>query len=156
METTPVGPRDTRWSIDEPTYRVLVWYPTACCDEFRHSRMSDWIMDSELQQLGRRLVGQWTTEATHPELPGTVISGLSQVEWLEGEQFLIFLTDDGWAFVMGRESSAGSFASSDAPFPQRMSYTFEHDDQTISGKGQLSYDDVDWNDALEITYRRTS
>ena len=42
-------------------------------------------MNAELQSLGRRLVGRWTTEATHPALPGTVISGSSQVEWLEGE-----------------------------------------------------------------------
>ena len=46
-------------------------------------------MNAELQSLGRRLVGRWTTEATHPALPGTVISGSSQVEWLEGERFLI-------------------------------------------------------------------
>lgn len=36
-----------------------------------------------------RLVGSWTTEATHPAMPGVVVHGTSVVEWLEGEQFLI-------------------------------------------------------------------
>ena len=42
-------------------------------------------------------------------------------------------TDDGWALAMARNSPAGSFASSDAPFSQRMTYTFEDEDQTMSG-----------------------
>ena len=49
-------------------------------------------MDTELQTLGRRLVGEWTTQATHPEMPGTVIEGSSQFEWLAGNQFLIIHT----------------------------------------------------------------
>lgn len=36
-----------------------------------------------------RLVGTWTTEATHPALPGLVVQGTAVVEWLEGERFLI-------------------------------------------------------------------
>ncbi len=36
-----------------------------------------------------RLVGAWTTEATHPSLPGVVVHGTVAVEWLEGERFLI-------------------------------------------------------------------
>ncbi len=36
-----------------------------------------------------RLVGTWTTEATHPAVPGVVVHGTAIVEWLEGEQFLI-------------------------------------------------------------------
>jgi hypothetical protein len=150
-------------------------------------------MNTDLQSLGRRLVGRWTTEATHPAVPGTVISGSSQVEWLEGERFLIYRTqydhadfpdaisiigdtdglhmhyfdsrgvkrlfeltvaDDGWAIAMGRHSDAGAFVSSDAPFSQRMTYIFEDADQTMSGKGELSYDDANWDDDLEITYRR--
>ena len=66
------------------------------------------------------------------------------------------LIDDGWTVVMDRHSPAGSFASDDAPFAQRMTYTFEHQDQTMSGKGELSHDDLHWEDDLEITYRRTS
>ena len=35
------------------------------------------------------LLGAWTTEATHPALPGVVVHGTSVMEWLEGERFLI-------------------------------------------------------------------
>jgi hypothetical protein len=144
-------------------------------------------MDSDLQSLGRRLVGRWTTEATHPAIPGTVISGSSQVEWLDGERFVIYRTHydhpdfpdaisiigdteglrmhyfdtrgvyrlfeltvaaDGWAISMG--------LCGDPPFAQRMTYTFDEADQTMLGNGQLSYDDVTWDDDLDITYRRAS
>lgn len=36
-----------------------------------------------------RLVGTWTTEATHPSVPGVVVRGTATIEWLEGERFLI-------------------------------------------------------------------
>jgi hypothetical protein len=36
----------------------------------------------------RRLVGEWTTEMTHPNFDG-VVHGTVTVEWLEGERFLI-------------------------------------------------------------------
>src|SRR4029079_8165220 len=36
-----------------------------------------------------RLVGTWTTEATHPAVPGVVVHGTVTIEWLEGERFLI-------------------------------------------------------------------
>jgi hypothetical protein len=37
-----------------------------------------------------RLVGSWTTEATHPALPGLVVRGTASIEWLPGERFLIY------------------------------------------------------------------
>ena len=41
------------------------------------------------------LVGTWTTEATHPMVPGVIVHGTATVKWLEGERFLNFhaLTD---------------------------------------------------------------
>ena len=36
-----------------------------------------------------RWLGHWTTEMTHPALPGVVVHGSASVEWLEGERFLI-------------------------------------------------------------------
>jgi hypothetical protein len=45
-------------------------------------------LDPAHQHLGR-LVGTWTTEATHPAVPGVVVHGSAVVEWLEGERFLI-------------------------------------------------------------------
>ena len=44
----------------------------------------------EISSLGRRLVGSWTTEATHPQMPGVIITGSNTFEWLDGDQFLIF------------------------------------------------------------------
>jgi hypothetical protein len=41
-----------------------------------------------LEQLNG-LVGTWTTEATHPALPGLVVHGTVEINWLEGERFLI-------------------------------------------------------------------
>ena len=150
-------------------------------------------MNADLQDMGRRLVGRWTTEATHRGLPGAIIRGSSEIEWLEGERFLIYrssydhpdipdsisiigdtdglrmhyfdargvhrifkvtVTGEEWEMTMDRHSSAGSFASPDAPFSQRITYTFEDEDRTMSGKAMLSYDNVKWDDDLEITYRR--
>ena len=37
-----------------------------------------------------RLVGTWTTEATHPASPGLVVHGTAEITWLEGERFLIY------------------------------------------------------------------
>ena len=36
-----------------------------------------------------RLVGSWSTTATHPAMPGVVVHGTVEVEWLEGKRFLI-------------------------------------------------------------------
>src|SRR5256885_12994816 len=47
-------------------------------------------MNADLQDLGRRLVGRWTTEATHRGLPGAIIRWSSEIEWLDGERFLIY------------------------------------------------------------------
>ena len=41
-----------------------------------------------LQPLDR-LVGLWSSEATHPALPDVVVSGTLTAEWLEGRRFLI-------------------------------------------------------------------
>src|SRR5262245_34544178 len=50
-----------------------------------HNRMTT---EPALEPLDR-LVGTWTTEATHPALPGVVVHGTAVVEWLEGKRFLI-------------------------------------------------------------------
>jgi hypothetical protein len=142
---------------------------------------------TEIQKLGGRLVGRWTTEATHPAVPGTIIRGSSHAEWLEGERFLIYRTHydhadfpdalsvigetdglqmhyfdtrgvyrlfdvtvaaGGWAIAMGRHA--------DPAFSLRVTYEFEHADQKMLGKGQLSRDGKNWDDVLEITYWRVS
>jgi hypothetical protein len=45
-------------------------------------------LEQQLETLGR-LVGSWVTEATHPMMPGLVVLGTVEVEWLEGKRFLI-------------------------------------------------------------------
>jgi hypothetical protein len=45
-------------------------------------------LERTLEQLDR-LVGSWRTEATHPALPGIVVQGTVDIEWLEGKRFLI-------------------------------------------------------------------
>ena len=150
-------------------------------------------VQSDLQQLGRRLIGRWTTDATHPYLPGAAIRGSGEIEWLDGERFLVFrssydhpeipnaisiigdtdglrmhyfdsrgvhriyevtVSKDGWEITMSRHAPAGSFASADGAFSQRLRFSFEDQDRTMSGKGRLSHDDVNWEDDLQITYQR--
>lgn len=44
---------------------------------------------SEAMRPFDRLVGNWTSEATHPMMPGTVVRGSTTIEWFEGGRFLI-------------------------------------------------------------------
>jgi hypothetical protein len=150
-------------------------------------------MTTDLHRLGSRLVGRWSTEATHPGLPGAAIRGSSEIEWLEGQRFLIYrssydhpdipdsisivgdtdglqmhyfdsrgvhrtlaltVAETGWEMLMDRSAPAGSFASSDAPFSLRMTYTFDDEDRVMSGDGELSHDGLTWQDDMQITYRR--
>jgi hypothetical protein len=140
-------------------------------------------MSSELQDLGRRLVGAWTTEARHQLLPDEAIAGSSQVEWLAGERFLIYRTHYDHADLPDALAMLGDTAglqmhyfdtrgvyrlfdltvtsegwAIERPkgaeaFAQRMTYRF--DDDRMDGTSQLSYDGVTWEDDLEIVYRRS-
>jgi hypothetical protein len=152
-------------------------------------------VSSDLERLGRRLVGAWTTEATHPDVPGTTVSGAAEVQWLEGERFLIFrahndhpdfpdsiaiigdtdglrmhyfdsrgvhriyemrVTDDGWEIARDAARRDAPEIGRDAPeFSQRLTVTFEGDDNTMAGRSKLSFDDKTWQDDLQITYRRS-
>ena len=127
-------------------------------------------------------VGVWTTEATHPVVPGTVVHGQAVFEWLEGERFLIVRARNDHPDFPDSISVIGSvderiamyyFDSRgihriyemsvgdgewrlwrDAPgFSQRFSGTFAEDGNSITGLWQLSRDDSTWDDDLEITYR---
>lgn len=46
-------------------------------------------MSSVTLDLLDRLVGSWTTEATHPLMPGVTVHGEAHIEWLEGKKFLV-------------------------------------------------------------------
>ncbi len=128
-------------------------------------------------------VGEWTTEATHPAVPGTVVRGEAVFEWLEGERFLInrarndhpdfpdsisviglveariamyYFDSRGVHRVYEMSLSEGVWKLwRDAPeFSQRFTGTFAEDGNTITGLFKLSRDDSTWDDDLEITYRR--
>ena len=43
----------------------------------------------ELMEPFGALVGDWTTESTHPAFGDTVVPGRARFEWLSGERFLI-------------------------------------------------------------------
>jgi hypothetical protein len=129
-----------------------------------------------------KLVGTWTTEATHPEFPGTVVRGRSEIEWLEGERFLIVrarldhpefpdaisIIGDTDGLRMHYFDSRGvhriyetsisddswDIRRDSSEFSQRMRHTFEDDGNTMVGVSQLSRDGKTWDDDLEVTYRR--
>lgn len=46
-------------------------------------------MTAEALKSLNRGVGRWLTELVHPALPGEVNRGTTDIEWLEGERFLI-------------------------------------------------------------------
>ena len=110
------------------------------------------------------------------------MSGTAQVEWLEGERFLIFRSrndhpdfpdsvsilgdTDGlrWHYFDSRgvhriyelrvTDDSWEMAREAPEFSQRLTVTFD-DDDTMIGRSKLSRDDETWQDDLQITYRRT-
>lgn len=128
------------------------------------------------------LVGDWTTEATHPAYPSIVVHGHSAFEWLEGGKFLIVRArsdhpdfPDSISIIGDTEGPRMHYFDSrgvhrvyevgvsddawelsrDAPgFSQRFTGTFEDRGRTISGLWKLSRDNTNWDDDLQITYRR--
>jgi hypothetical protein len=129
-----------------------------------------------------RLVGSWTTEATHVLMPGVVVHGAAEFEWLEGERFMIHrarnehpdfpdsisIIGDTDGLRMHYFDSRGVHRiyetrvtenawemSRDAPqFSQRFEGKFENGGGTIVGLWKLSEDDATFKDDLHITYRR--
>ena len=128
------------------------------------------------------LVGEWTTEASHPAFPSTVVHGHTSFEWLGGERFLIVrarsdhpefpdsisVIGDTDGLRMHYFDSRGVHRlyevsasedtlefSRDAPgFAQRFIGNFEEGGHRISGLWKLSRDNSTWEDDLQITYRR--
>jgi hypothetical protein len=132
----------------------------------------------------QRLVGTWATEATHPALPGTVVTGQATFEWLEDQRFLIQRSHydhpeipdaiavtgiiDGKpsmhyfdprgvhrAFAVDITADTWRFWNEAPGFSQRFTHTLSDDDHAINGQGELSTDDgATWEHDLAITYRR--
>jgi hypothetical protein len=138
-------------------------------------------MPAEHELLGQ-LLGTWTTEGRHPELPDAV-RGLATFEWLPGERFLVWRSHydhpeipDALAVTgvtEGRLSmhyfdSRGvhrvylvdigpgtwSFRLDAPEFSQRFTGAFGDGGDTITGRGRYSRDGSTWNEDLALTYRR--
>lgn len=142
--------------------------------ETQHAEFQGW----------QRLVGRWATEATHPGLPGTVVSGESIFEWPEDQRFLIQRSHydhpeipdaiavigivDGEpsmhyfdprgvhrVFAVKITADTWRFWNAAPGFSQRCTHTFRDDGNAITGQAELSRDNgATWEDDLAITYRR--
>jgi nitroimidazol reductase NimA-like FMN-containing flavoprotein (pyridoxamine 5'-phosphate oxidase superfamily) len=132
----------------------------------------------------QRLAGRWATEATHPALPGTVVTGQATFEWLKDQRFLIwrshydhpeipdaiavtgiidgkpsmhYFDARGVHRIFAADITAGTWRFwNDAPgFSQRFTGVLSEGGDMITGQGQLSRDGSSWEDDLAITYRRS-
>jgi len=132
----------------------------------------------------QRLVGTWAIEATHPGLPGAVVTGQATFEWLDEQRFLIqrshydhpeipdaiavtgiidgklsmhYFDPRGVHRVFAVEITPTTWRFwNDAPgFSQRVTHTLSDDDTAITGQAELSRDDgATWAHDLAISYRR--
>ena len=101
----------------------------------------------------RRLVGSWTTEATHPAMPGVVVHGTADIEWLEGKRFLLIRarTDhpdfpDSLSVIGHMEhdrvnGAGGKVPDDDDRSPMRMHY---YDSRGVFRSNEASVDDEAW------------
>ena len=132
-----------------------------------------------------RLVGKWTSEATHPMLPSTVVKGHTTFEWLEGERFLIQRSSNdhpdfpdsisviGFAdealtahyfdsrgvfriYGIAMEDDTLRMWRDEPGFSQRLEATLGDDGATLGGIWQMSRDDETWADDLAITFTRAT
>jgi hypothetical protein len=130
-----------------------------------------------------RLVGEWTSEATHPAFPGVVVAGRATGAWLEGERFLMLRTqfdhpdfpdalsvlgetDEGSVshyfdsrgvhrvYRLGFGGGAWQLGRDEPGFNQRFTGTFEDGGDRIVGVWEFSPDGSDWERDLEITFVR--
>ena len=114
-----------------------------------------------------RLVGTWTTEASHPALPGIVVQGTSTIEWLEGEQFLIYraVTDHpdfpDFISIIGytERDRAEEDESPDRPPPENAPMAMHYfDSRGVSRIYEVSIDDQAlriWRNAAGFSQRFT-
>ena len=138
--------------------------------------------DPALDQLDA-LVGEWTTDGTHPLLPG-IIHGRATFEWLEGKRFLVWRSHNpqgtvpGALAVIGGGETPGVWpmhyfdergvmriyqVSMDAGvwrmwrdhpgFSQRLSGVFENGGRTLRVSTELNQGEG-WKPDLQMTYLR--
>jgi len=145
--------------------------------------VSDQAQQSRLAPM-KALLGEWTTEMTHPAIPDTVVQGRCSFSWLEGEQFLLqrsvaehpdFPDSLSVLGVTDGEQTLHYFDSRgvfrvyswafdedgswriwrDEPgFDQRFRGRVENGGDTLAGLWQMRREDGAWKDDVEITFRR--
>jgi hypothetical protein len=129
------------------------------------------------------LIGTWATAATHPQFDA-VVAGSTTFEWLDGGHFLVQRShndhelfpdaisvigapETGGGLVMEYFDSRGvrrtygvSFDDgvlriwrNDPAFAQRFTATPSHD--SFEGRWQLARTPGDWQDDLNVSYRRS-
>jgi hypothetical protein len=108
--------------------------------------------DPTLARLDR-LVGTWTTEATHPAMPGVLVHGTANIEWLEGERFLILrarsdhpdfpdsISIIGFTELDRAAPGARSVPAPDSEHPLTMHY---YDSRGVFRDYQAAIDDTAW------------
>ncbi len=112
-----------------------------------------------------RLVGTWTTEATHPMIPGAVVHGTVIIEWLEGERFLIHRarTDhpdfpDSISIIGMTESDRVDSSTHTVPAGDGALHMHYFDSRGVFRDMNVSIDDSTWRiwrDAPEFSQRFT-
>jgi hypothetical protein len=96
------------------------------------------------------LIGEWTTEGTHPLVPNKVLHGESSFRWIEGGAFLTWYSRID---MEGFPSGIAIFGSDDATKEIFMLY---FDDRKVSRKYNVSIKDnviAWWRDAPNFSQR---
>ncbi len=131
------------------------------------------------------LIGEWTTEATHPMLPDVVVSGGATFQWLGDRQFLIYRSQAEHpqfpdsisvigagndelemqyfdsrgvhrVYLGGFKDGVWTLHRDDPDMAQRFAGTLAADGASIDGLWQTRREDGGWDDDLAITYRRAT
>lgn len=98
------------------------------------------------------LVGQWTTEGTHPMVPGTTFHGRTSFEWTLGGAFLLMRSEidepeiPSALAVIGSDDATGAY------------YMLYFDERGVSRKYDVSLDGDTlrwWRDAAGFSQRFT-
>ncbi|WP_336027120.1 hypothetical protein [Geodermatophilus sp. FMUSA9-8] len=143
--------------------------------------MHDATPEERLQHL-QALTGTWTTEGTHPLLPGEVVRGRAEFAWLESGHFLtwrsssehpqvpdalavIGVVDGRLAmhyfdargvhrlYAVDADEREWHLRLDDPAFAQRTTGSLTGDELTL--RGAYSRDGGDWEEDLTLTLRRT-
>jgi hypothetical protein len=106
--------------------------------------------DAALTPLDR-LVGTWTTEATHPAFPDVVVHGTVVVEWLEGQRFLIHRArsdhpdfPDSISIIGHMEQDRAATASAASAASESPLKMFYFDSRGVSRIYDVGADDTSW------------